>query len=74
MYQKLHTQYPCLKQGKYGGIVLFTAPETGTKLTNPIKKIPKNVKNVSNDPIGTVRDDWDEKSFTPYNEPVTLQN
>ena len=57
MYQKLHTQYPCLKQGKYGGIILFTAPNTGTKLTHATKPIPKN-NDGYNLPIGHTCNDW----------------
>lgn len=72
MYQKLQTQYPCLKKNQYGTIVLFTAPNTGTKLTKPTKKMPPYMRN---NPIGTyLYVGWPEQDFITYNEPVILQN
>jgi len=75
MKQKITPPYPCLKQGNAGGIVLFIAPNTGTRLTQSTQPTPEDTETLSyKHPIGYMSNKWDESLFKPYNKPVTLQN
>lgn len=62
--KKEDSLYPCLKIGKFGGIVLFTNSNTGT--------VVKSV--LSTYPLGYWTDNWNANSFTLYTGTLEISN